>query len=189
MNKNMYFEMEYSEGEIGRLYECIFYHMMETITPDWIIMIESDEFIKFWVTLYNNTHKYPLDFGVILENVDRIRRMKNRPSKEEMVHAYNIMGFTKQKTMRQLKMGEARITKALEMDDVVKYEIEDNKDMIKFTKYLYAKLKDWIMIFSSWVKFKNYRPLPREADNWDKDKKYKWLKENSPTINEFSGEE
>ncbi len=189
MNKAMYFDIQYSNGEIGRLYECIFYHMMETITPDWKVMIETDDVIKFWVSLYNNTHKYPLDFAKIMENVDRIRRMNNRPSKEEMVHAYNIMGFTKQKSMRQLKIGEVRVVRALEMDEVVKYELEDNEDMIKFTKYLYAKLKDWIMTFSSWVRFKDYRPLPKEADGWDTDKKMKWLRENSPIVNEFSGEE
>lgn len=189
MNKEMYTPIEYSKGEIGRLYECIFYHMMDTITPDWIIMLDADTVIKFIVELYNNTHKYPIDFGVIMANVDRIRRLKNRPSKEEMTHAYNIMGFTTQKTMRQLKMGQRRVQNALELEKVVKYELEDNEDMIKLVKYMYAKAKDWIMIFSSWVRFKDYRPLPMESKTWTPEEKMDWLKENSPIVNEFSGEE
>ncbi len=189
MNKKMFFDIQYTNGEIGRLYECVFYHMLETITPDWKIMIETDEVIKFWVSLYNNTHNNPIDFEVVMENVERVRRMSNRPSKEEMVHAYNIMGFTKQKAMTQLKIGSRRVTEALELETVVKYELENNEDMIRLTKYLYAKLKDWIMIFSSWVRFKDYRPLPKESETWDKEYKLKWLRENSPVVNDFSGEE
>lgn len=129
-------EIEYELDELGRLEDIRLWYMLHRFMKDWPVTATWEYFMLFLIDSYNMANKHPLESKVIEDMFNRIRRPKNEPTTEELVHFTTKLRLTKGKIRRVLETSNYKIDKSLENLEPFLYKIDLHPDMTKFNDFL-----------------------------------------------------
>lgn len=128
--------IEYEQGELGRLEDIRLWWMLHHFSPDWPVTATWENFMIFLIDTYNESNKYPLDSEIIMGMFTRIRKIKNNPTRVELVHFLRKMRLTNGKIARTIPIGMSYIKKHLSNLEPMEYQVDLHPDMTKFNDFL-----------------------------------------------------
>ena len=174
-------ELKYSRKEIGRIEEITLFMLLDCLHPYWYTSIGPDMIIKGHVMVYNEMHdnKYEIiDVDAFMELVDKLKKVKNRPSKKEMAHAYNLFGVVASAAKFKLSIGYEKIIDYLNDPSPFKYLIDRFKNLDRFllwymdTQLISVSNFHAQLFVSGWVDFRKITSLA--PSGLTKQKKIEW---------------